>query len=38
VPNLFSSNGSARLYRTGDLARYLGDGRLEFLGRVDHQV
>ena len=27
-----------RLYRTGDLARWLPDGRLEFLGRVDHQV
>jgi amino acid adenylation domain-containing protein/non-ribosomal peptide synthase protein (TIGR01720 family) len=28
----------ARLYRTGDLARYLADGRVEFLGRIDHQV
>ncbi|MEA2564046.1 MAG: hypothetical protein QOH06_5550 [Acidobacteriota bacterium] len=27
-----------RLYRTGDLARHLGDGRIEFLGRIDHQV
>lgn len=27
-----------RVYRTGDLVRYLGDGRLEFLGRLDHQV
>ncbi|MEZ4273103.1 MAG: LLM class flavin-dependent oxidoreductase [Myxococcota bacterium] len=27
-----------RVYRTGDLARYLADGRLEFLGRLDHQV
>jgi natural product biosynthesis luciferase-like monooxygenase protein len=26
------------LYRTGDLARYLPDGRIEFLGRLDHQV
>jgi amino acid adenylation domain-containing protein/non-ribosomal peptide synthase protein (TIGR01720 family) len=27
-----------RLYRTGDLARHLADGRIEFLGRIDHQV
>ncbi|RMF30774.1 MAG: non-ribosomal peptide synthetase, partial [Chloroflexi bacterium] len=27
-----------RLYRTGDLARFLPDGRIEFLGRTDHQV
>ena len=27
-----------RLYRTGDKVRRLGDGSLEFLGRVDHQV
>ncbi len=28
----------ARLYRTGDLARFLPDGRLDYLGRLDHQV
>jgi amino acid adenylation domain-containing protein len=28
----------ARLYRTGDLARRCGDGSLECLGRLDHQV
>ncbi|GAB1510093.1 hypothetical protein JCM33774_21350 [Actinophytocola sp. KF-1] len=28
----------SRMYRTGDLARWGADGRLEFLGRVDHQV
>jgi natural product biosynthesis luciferase-like monooxygenase protein len=28
----------SRLYKTGDLARYLPDGRIEFLGRLDHQV
>ncbi|MGH1555835.1 methyltransferase [Streptomyces sp. L7] len=27
-----------RLYRTGDLVRRRGDGSLEFLGRIDHQV
>ncbi|MCP4659111.1 MAG: amino acid adenylation domain-containing protein, partial [bacterium] len=27
-----------RLYKTGDLARYLPDGRIGFLGRIDHQV
>jgi amino acid adenylation domain-containing protein/non-ribosomal peptide synthase protein (TIGR01720 family) len=37
IPNPFSDNGE-RLYKTGDLARYLNDGRIEFLGRVDHQV
>lgn len=27
-----------RLYKTGDLARYRGDGTIEHLGRVDHQL
>ena len=27
-----------RMYRTGDLARWLGDGSVEILGRIDHQV
>jgi amino acid adenylation domain-containing protein len=30
--------GPGRLYRTGDLVRYRGDGEVEFLGRLDHQV
>jgi amino acid adenylation domain-containing protein len=30
--------GAGRLYRTGDLVRYRGDGNVEFLGRLDHQV
>ncbi|HVZ73436.1 MAG TPA: amino acid adenylation domain-containing protein [Polyangia bacterium] len=35
VPNPF---GAGRLYRTGDLCRFRGDGNLEYLGRLDHQV
>jgi amino acid adenylation domain-containing protein len=27
-----------RLYKTGDLVKYRPDGKLEFLGRLDHQV
>ncbi|HET7505999.1 MAG TPA: amino acid adenylation domain-containing protein, partial [Kofleriaceae bacterium] len=27
-----------RLYRTGDLVRRHGDGTIEFLGRIDHQI
>jgi amino acid adenylation domain-containing protein len=30
--------GEGRLYRTGDLARWLPNGKLELLGRNDHQV
>ncbi|MGW3040411.1 non-ribosomal peptide synthase/polyketide synthase [Kitasatospora sp. NPDC001159] len=30
--------GGARMYRTGDLARWGRGSRLEYLGRVDHQV
>ncbi len=26
------------IYKSGDLARLLGDGNIEFLGRIDHQV
>jgi amino acid adenylation domain-containing protein/FkbH-like protein/non-ribosomal peptide synthase protein (TIGR01720 family) len=33
-----SNEPGSRLYRTGDLARYRPDGRLEYLGRLDHQV
>ncbi|HEX5542762.1 MAG TPA: amino acid adenylation domain-containing protein [Micromonospora sp.] len=37
-PDPFSSRPGARLYATGDLARSLADGRLEYVGRSDHQV
>ncbi|HYN21075.1 MAG TPA: amino acid adenylation domain-containing protein, partial [Thermoanaerobaculia bacterium] len=36
VPDPFGA--AERLYRTGDLARWLPDGKLCFLGRIDHQV
>ncbi|MGA9772097.1 MAG: amino acid adenylation domain-containing protein [Blastocatellia bacterium] len=38
LPHQFGKHHGARLYGTGDLARFLPDGRLEFLGRIDHQV
>jgi bacitracin synthase 3 len=33
-----SDASGGRIYRTGDLARRLGDGNLEYLGRMDNQV
>ena len=33
-----TSSSQSPIYRTGDLGRWLGDGNLEFLGRVDTQV
>ena len=38
LPDAWSAAPGARMYRTGDLGRYLADGRLQCLGRVDHQV
>jgi amino acid adenylation domain-containing protein len=38
IPNPFADSGGSRLYKTGDIARYLGDGDIQFLGRLDHQV
>ena len=38
IPDPFSSTLGDRLYRTGDLARLRTDGRLDCLGRADHQV
>ncbi len=37
IADPFDSQGG-RLYRTGDLARWGGDGQVEYLGRLDHQV
>jgi amino acid adenylation domain-containing protein len=36
-PDPFGPPG-ARIYRSGDLVRRRGDGALDFLGRIDHQV
>lgn len=38
IPNPVASGASARAYRTGDRAKYLADGRIQHLGRLDHQV
>ncbi|HLM56822.1 MAG TPA: amino acid adenylation domain-containing protein [Pyrinomonadaceae bacterium] len=38
VPNPFGDEPGARLYRTGDRGRRLPDGRIDYLGRFDHQV
>ena len=38
IPDPFSAEPGSRLYRTGDLARFADDGRIEYLGRADHQV
>ncbi|ORV60810.1 non-ribosomal peptide synthetase [Mycobacterium europaeum] len=38
VANPFAPEPGSRLYRSGDLARWTECGRLEFVGRSDHQV
>ena len=38
LPDPFSPQPGKRLYRTGDLARYHRQGKLDILGRIDHQV
>lgn len=38
IAHPFSGKPEARLYRTGDSAEYLPDGRIKYLGRLDHQV
>ncbi|MBW4521579.1 MAG: amino acid adenylation domain-containing protein [Scytolyngbya sp. HA4215-MV1] len=38
IANPFSDQPGSRLYKTGDLATFLPDGRLKYLGRLDHQV
>jgi acyl carrier protein len=38
VPDPFGTQQGERLYRSGDLVRYLGDGRIEYIGREDEQV
>ncbi|MEM7352785.1 MAG: non-ribosomal peptide synthetase, partial [Acidobacteriota bacterium] len=38
LPDPFSDRTGSRLYQTGDSGRLRGDGRIDFLGRIDHQI
>jgi len=38
VPDKFRTLPGAKLYRTGDRVRMKDDGRMEYLGRTDHQI
>jgi amino acid adenylation domain-containing protein/non-ribosomal peptide synthase protein (TIGR01720 family) len=38
ITDSFSDNSQGRLYKTGDMVRWLGNGNIEFLGRLDQQV
>lgn len=38
IPHPYTRDDRARIYRTGDFARYQKDGKIEYLGRNDHQV
>lgn len=38
VNDPFCEEPGAKIYRTGDRARFLGDGNIEFIGRMDFQV
>ncbi|MBZ4412595.1 LLM class flavin-dependent oxidoreductase [Myxococcus sp. XM-1-1-1] len=38
IPDPFAGEPGLRMYRTGDRVRRLPEGRIEFLGREDHQV
>nr|WP_158704691.1 non-ribosomal peptide synthetase [Pseudomonas mendocina] len=38
VPDPFAATIGGRLYRTGDRVRQHGDGAIDYMGRLDHQV